>query len=66
MAQNQRRDGSDRLWLKSLIESFEASSCSDGRSPPCDRELLQAARAHLSIRKGPHDSEGKGRLVHAA
>ncbi|WP_322517357.1 hypothetical protein SR870_07425 [Rhodopseudomonas palustris] len=66
MAQKQRRDVSDRLWLESLIESFEATSCGDGRAVPCDRALLTATREHLEIHKGPRDGERKVRLVHAA
>ncbi|MBI5132090.1 MAG: hypothetical protein HZA66_21820 [Rhodopseudomonas palustris] len=64
MAQKQQRDGSDRLWLETLIESFEAASRSDVRAVPCDSALLRSAHKHLSIRKGPR--EAGARLIHAA
>ncbi|MGP9811089.1 hypothetical protein ACTZWT_06200 [Rhodopseudomonas sp. NSM] len=66
MAQKQRRDGTDRLWLESLIESFEATLRTEVRAVPCDRALLTATREHLSIHKGPRDDESKVRLTHAA
>lgn len=63
MAQKQQRDGSDRLWLETLIESFEAASRSE---VPCDRALLRSAHKHLSVRKGPRVSGTSARLIHAA
>lgn len=51
MAQNSRRDVSDRIWLEKLIESFEKTAQPTVRSVPCSPKLLKAAQHHLANAK---------------
>ncbi|ABE40216.1 hypothetical protein [Rhodopseudomonas pseudopalustris] len=66
MAQEKRCDVSDRLWLTSLVESFDKVSCDETRRVPCDQALLRATHDFLSGGKARRDSETCSRLTEAA
>jgi len=48
MAQRQLGSGSDRVWLASLIDSFEHAAQDGLRDVPCDDALLCATEHHLA------------------
>jgi hypothetical protein len=48
MAHQHMGDGADRLWLASLIDSFEHASQDAIRNAPCDGALLCAAQHYLA------------------